>query len=185
MVKENSTLSGPIERLTRMVLRKMAVHENVTVGNRFRVGRGAIISSPHGLHVGNDVSIGPFSTIQVDGHISDFVLIGMFVQIVGRDDHAINEVGIPIAESTWVADRAPTARDRVTIGRDVWIGGHATVLGGVNIGEGALIGAGSVVTRDVPSYAIVAGNPARVLGMRFTEDEQRLHSATLNQRQIA
>jgi len=53
----------------------------------------------------------------------------------------------------------------ITIGDDVWIGGHATVCPGVTIGDEAVVGAGSVVSRDVPARAIVAGNPARVLRM--------------------
>lgn len=51
----------------------------------------------------------------------------------------------------------------ITIGDDVWIGGHATICPGVRIGDAAIIGAGAVVTRDVPAGTIVAGNPARVL----------------------
>ena len=49
------------------------------------------------------------------------------------------------------------------IGNDVWIGSNSTILGGVRIGDGAVIGAGAVVTKDVPPYSIVAGNPARVV----------------------
>ena len=55
------------------------------------------------------------------------------------------------------------------IGNDVWIGRSAIVLSGVNIGNGAVIGAGSVVTKDVPDYAIVAGNPAKLIRYRFDE----------------
>ncbi len=54
----------------------------------------------------------------------------------------------------------------VTIGRDVWLGYGAVVLAGVTIGDGAIIGAGAVVREDVPENAIVAGNPARVVGQR-------------------
>jgi maltose O-acetyltransferase len=50
----------------------------------------------------------------------------------------------------------------ITIGDDVWIGGHSTVLPGVKIGDGAVIAAGSVVTKDVEPCALVAGNPAKV-----------------------
>jgi Hexapeptide repeat of succinyl-transferase len=57
---------------------------------------------------------------------------------------------------------------RTTIGSDVWIGYRATILQGVTIGHGAVIGAGSVVTRDVPPYPIVAGSPVRV---RYRFDE--------------
>lgn len=53
------------------------------------------------------------------------------------------------------------------IGNDVWIGRSAIIVSGVNVGNGAVIGAGSVVTKDVPSYAIVAGNPAKLIRYRF------------------
>lgn len=59
---------------------------------------------------------------------------------------------------------------RVTIGHDAWIGRAAIVLPGRSIGNGAIVGAGAVVTRDVAPYTIVAGNPARVIRRRFTED---------------
>ena len=55
------------------------------------------------------------------------------------------------------------------IGDKAWIGGGAIILPGVSIGEGAVVGAGSVVTRDVPAYALVAGNPARVVRLRLPE----------------
>jgi virginiamycin A acetyltransferase len=64
----------------------------------------------------------------------------------------------------------PQARDTV-IGHDVWIGMEALVMPGVRIGHGAVVAARAVVTQDVPDYAIVAGNPARVVRRRFPEDE--------------
>jgi len=63
--------------------------------------------------------------------------------------------------------RAPA--HRVRIGHDVWIGRSAIVLPGVEIGNGAVVGAGSVVTKSVPPYAIVAGNPARLIRYRFDD----------------
>lgn len=60
--------------------------------------------------------------------------------------------------------------DGVIIGHDVWIGRSAIVLAGVTVGDGSVIGAGSVVTKDVPPYAIMAGNPARLIRYRFDEN---------------
>lgn len=57
----------------------------------------------------------------------------------------------------------------VTLGNDVWVGHGAVVLPGVSVGSGAAVGAGSIVTKDVPPFAIVVGNPARVLRLRFSE----------------
>lgn len=64
----------------------------------------------------------------------------------------------------------PRSRGDVRIGNDVWIGTEAMILSGVTIGDGAVIGARAVVARDVPPYAIVAGNPARVVRMRFGQE---------------
>jgi len=63
-----------------------------------------------------------------------------------------------------------TTRGDVIIGNDVWIGSDVIILSGVTVGDGAVIGAGSVVTADVEPYAIVAGNPARVLKKRFSDE---------------
>jgi phosphonate metabolism protein (transferase hexapeptide repeat family) len=61
------------------------------------------------------------------------------------------------------------AKDRVTIGPDVWIGHNAIIMPGVTIGTGAAIGSGAVVTKDVPSFSIVVGVPAQVLRLRFDQ----------------
>jgi len=62
-----------------------------------------------------------------------------------------------------------TSRGPVRIGHDVWVGYEALILSGVSIGNGAVIGARAVVTRDVPPYGIVAGNPARLIRRRFDD----------------
>ena len=63
-----------------------------------------------------------------------------------------------------------SGKRQIIIGNDVWIGTRATICAGVRIGNGAIVAAGSVVTRDVPPYAIVGGNPAKVIKYRFDED---------------
>jgi chloramphenicol O-acetyltransferase type B len=61
----------------------------------------------------------------------------------------------------------PRTRGDVTIGNDVWLGREAMVMSGVTIGDGAVVGARAVVTRDVPPYGVVAGNPASLVRLRF------------------
>lgn len=162
-----------------------AVRGNVTIGKRFRLGSGTVVRSLHHLQIGDDVSIGRNCTIEVSGRIGDHTLTAAGVAIVGRDDHAINEVGKSINASTWIGDRDATTRDEIWIGSDVWIGYGAIILSGVRIGNGAVIAAGAVVTKDVGDFAIVAGNPARVKGHRFQDDEQRHeHLASLSVREI-
>jgi acetyltransferase-like isoleucine patch superfamily enzyme len=65
----------------------------------------------------------------------------------------------------------PTEELPITIGDDVWLGASAIVLGGVSIGEGSVVGAGSVVTQDLPPYSIARGVPARVVGVRGGEQD--------------
>lgn len=73
--------------------------------------------------------------------------------------------GDPLANE----DGHPASKGPTIIGNDVYIGYQAIILSGVKVGDGAVIGAGSVVTQDVPDYAIVGGNPARVIKMRMTD----------------
>jgi len=68
-------------------------------------------------------------------------------------------------------DGTPFSRGDVTIGSDCWVCDGSVVLSGVTIGDGAVVGTHSVVTKDVPPYAIVAGNPARQVGQRFPDDQ--------------
>lgn len=153
---------------------------NVSIGPGFRAGSRSRINSLHGLTVGRNFSLGPGSLVEVDGEIGDFVLIARGVQIVGRLDHAIDIVGVPIVESEWVGDREKSCLDAVEIGHDVWIGAGVVVLGGVRIGEGAIIGGGAVVASDIPDYAIAVGNPARVVSYRFDSDaDRKSHSSAL------
>jgi len=182
-MRGRSALKGPVERLARQVLRRLAVGANVVAGPSLRVGRGAIVSAPHHLDIGHSVSIGPRSIVQVDGRIGDWVMIGMGVQIIGRDDHASDEVGVPFVLSTWVGDRPQRARDTVNIGRDVWVGGGSVIMSGVAIGEGSVIAAGSVVTKDIADFSIVAGTPAREIRRRFSNVEDEVaHRAALDAR---
>ena len=65
----------------------------------------------------------------------------------------------------------PTCKGDIIIGNDVWIGAKTTIFGGVKIGDGAVIGSCSVITKDVEPYSVVAGNPAKHIKYRFTEQQ--------------
>ncbi|PZE61654.1 acetyltransferase [Curtobacterium sp. MCPF17_001] len=135
---------------------------------------GSIIWAPTRLEIGNDVYVGKNCTLQFDGEIGDGVLIANNVGVVGRRDHDIRQIGVTIRRARWVGDsRALSSQTR--IGDDVWIGFGAIVLSGISIGRSSIVGAGALVTKDVPENSIVRGSPAVVVGRRFDEDEYREH----------
>jgi acetyltransferase-like isoleucine patch superfamily enzyme len=123
------------------------------------------------IHVGRNVDLGLRPTILAtlgEVRIGDNVMFGPDVTIRGGN-HRIDVVGMPM-----IAVAKEPGDDRfdrgVTIEDDVWVGTRAVILHGVTIGRGAVIGAGAVVTRSVPPYAVVAGVPARVLRLRWSVD---------------
>lgn len=178
-----SRLPRFLERPIRLLIQQLAVHGEVSVGDDLRLSFGSRIRSFHGLRIGNSVSVGAGSIIEVDGEIGDYCLIARHVQIVGKLDHDISTVGVPIALSTWIGERSPNEGDVVTIGRDVWVGANSIILGGIKIGEGSIVGAGSVVTKSLDPYSIAVGNPARLIGRRFDSEAARAaHSSALDRR---
>jgi len=101
---------------------------------------------------------GDISILLGGNHRTDWVSTYPFCAIDLFKEETINTTG------------HPATKGNVTIGNDVWVGMGATIMSGVTIGNGAVIAAQSVVTRDVPPYAIVAGNPARIKKYRFDDD---------------
>lgn len=107
------------------------------------------------IHLGRDVFLN-YGCVLLDVcpiHIGDMTQVGPCVQILTADhprDAATREAGLEFGKP-------------ITIGRNVWIGGGALILPGVRVGDDSVIGAGAVVTRDVPPGVTVAGNPARPL----------------------
>lgn len=125
------------------------------------------------LVLGHYSFIGYGCTIYPRVSIGDYVLIAPEVRIVGGD-HFIYRVGTPIIFS---------GRDKIyrtVIEDDVWIGTGAFIKAGVKIGVGSIVAAHSVVTKDVPPFSIVAGNPAVVKKSRFNLTDQSDHLKMLN-----
>lgn len=171
-------------RLKRAVLRRMAVRGNVSTGDNFHVGPGSTIWAPNTLFIGNDVYVGKFVTIEVDGSIGDGTMIANNVGVVGRHDHDIADIGNAVRHSRWVGDGHSDLALTTQVGADVWIGYGAIIMSGVSIGDHAVVAAGSVVTHDVPSNAIVAGVPATPKRTRFSAGELLQHRNQLEIRGI-
>jgi acetyltransferase-like isoleucine patch superfamily enzyme len=113
--------------------------------------------------VGRFCAIGARTAINPFNHPADWLSIHEFQY------HPRSFDWVPEWNEFERLERTPDMFERVTIGNDVWTGHNVNVLPGVNVGDGAIIGAGSVVTKDVPPFAIVAGAPARVKRLRFSE----------------
>jgi galactoside O-acetyltransferase len=140
---------------------------SMTIGPRFGLSEGCMLfcqDAERGsqLEIGADVGLNVGVMINADcgGRIviGDRVLIGPYT-VIRAANHRIDDAGAPILEQ---GHKSGT----IVIEDDVWLGAHVTVLPDVRIGRGAVIGAGSVVSRDVPALAIAAGAPAVVLRYR-------------------
>lgn len=131
----------------------------ITLGRRsYLEGSELLFSPPANILIGNYTSIADGTTFLVNvdhdkGSVANYTLFR-----IGE------EFSAPGNELDSFVNPAPR---QIVIGNDVWIGANATILGGVYIGNGAIIAAESVVVKDVPAYAVVGGNPARILKYRF------------------
>lgn len=114
---------------------------------------------PFDLVIGHNSGIGMYSKIGSKVTIGSNVMIAPECYIYTQN-HNFNRLDIPMCEQG-ISKAKP-----VIIGDDVWIGIRVTILSGVKIGQGAVIGAGSIVTKNVEPYSIVAGNPARIVKFR-------------------
>lgn len=177
-----NTLRGFARWVWQHLWRFYAVRDNVVLGHNVHIGIGSIVSAPRGLRIHDGVYIGKFCTVQCDGSIGRDTMIANNVGLVGRYDHDHRQLGTPIRKAAWIGDPDYSGAGRglqVVVEEDVWIGFGAIILTGVTIGRGAIVGAGSVVIRNVANYAVVAGNPAREVGRRFTKEEIVAHEAAM------
>ncbi|MDO8108509.1 DapH/DapD/GlmU-related protein [Isoptericola sp. b441] len=160
-------------------LRKLRNRVNIARKGLRHVPSTAYVHSS--ARVARDLVAGHFAFVGHHCDLAPRVIIGKYSMLAPRvavvgDDHVIDKAGVPIQFS----GRPPQHATR--IGDDVWIGYGATIIRGVTIGEGAVVAARAVVTKDVPPYEVWAGVPARRLRDRFTTDAARdAHAARLLQ----
>lgn len=133
-------------------------YRNIYAGDNVSLGlKPILIAELSEIHIGNHVMFGPEVVVVGGGHNTK--IIGRFM----TDIH----------EKTGNEDLGVIIED------DVWVGARAVILRGVCVGRGCIIGAGAVVTKSVPPYAIVGGNPARVLSFRWPVESILKHEALL------
>ena len=114
----------------------------LTIGTGTRIGSNCIVATDSSLELGNDV------------------LIGAYAYLCGGGSHDFDRKDVPILI------QGCTKRGGIVVGNGVWIGAHTTVLDGVSIGEGAIVGANSMVKEDLPPFSVSYGSPARVARYR-------------------
>ena len=130
---------------------------------------GKNVNIEHGAQFGFDTSIGDNSGIGINAILSPGITIGNDVMMgpycmMFTSNHAIGDRTTPM----W--KQGHEERRPIVIVNDIWIGARVTILPGVHVGDGSVIGAGAVVTKDVEPYSIVAGNPARKIGSRLRKE---------------
>lgn len=133
--------------------------QSLEIGGNSIIAAGAILRGH--VKIGSSTSVNPYA------HIAGKVTIGSGVRIAGAAavygfNHGFDRTDIPIYR------QAPTSKG-IRIGDGTWIGTNAVILDGCNVGAHCIVAAGAVVTKDVPDYAIVGGNPARILKQRKPE----------------
>ena len=134
-----------------------------------------------GVNLASDLKAGAYSYVGTNSElypnveIGDYTIIAGNVKIVGGD-HTFETPGLPII----FCDRG--CIDKTIIGKDVWIGTNSIIMTGVKIGDGAIVAAGSVVTKNIEPYSIVGGVPAKKLKMRFNEEQIKTHNEMLKKK---
>lgn len=149
-----SSITSPLSRQIRAWLTKgFAAY----CGKNVNIEHGAVVDS--GLHIGSNSGVGINCIFAGEVYIGDNVMMGPECVFLPHS-HKYDRLDIPMCEQGFDDPRP------IHIGDDVWIGTRVIFMPGVSIGSHCIIGAGAVVTKDVPDYAVVGGCPAKVIRMR-------------------
>jgi acetyltransferase-like isoleucine patch superfamily enzyme len=155
----------------RTSVQSLAPRDNLQIADHAHVeGEIYLLSSDSRCTIGHHTFIGPEARLWVLGTITigNFVHIAPRVDIFDNDSHSLDAAArrqdaVNVFERRQPIDYSVVPRSPVIIEDDAWIGTKSTIVKGVRIGRGAVVAAASVVTRDVPAFTLVGGNPAREL----------------------
>lgn len=128
-------------------------------GKNVNVEKNADFGTGKGIRIGNNSGLGVNCSVRGPLDIGENVMMGPDV-IIMTSIHNTTNVNVPMNQQGFLPNK------KVIIGNDVWIGARVIILPGVKIGNGVIIGAGGVVTKDIPDYAVVAGVPAKIIRYR-------------------
>jgi virginiamycin A acetyltransferase len=156
-IVQYSELSGGVTVGERCVLHKVVLQGNIKIGNNTTInGPGTEFHGVNSsIEIGNFCSIARHTAIQDHNHNVDCITTYFIKHNVFQEDSRKNDM---------------VSKGKIKIGNDVWIGTQTVILSGITIGDGAVIAANSVVTIDVPPYAIVGGTPAKIIKYRFDDE---------------
>lgn len=146
---------------------------NFTFGKNPYIGRLVYMYAKHSITIGDNFYIGKFSQIECDAEIGNNVIMANRVALVGKYDHHYQQLGVPIRLASKISDKDYTWKglnEKVIIYDDVWIGYGSIILSGLKIGQGSIIAAGSLVTKDVEPFSIYGGFPAKKIRNRFDNE---------------
>src|SRR3954452_16763401 len=152
--------TSPGGRIWRAVRRLVAAPVLASAGSDVNIEHGAYFGRGNRVHVGDRSGIGIRCQLHGPVMIGADVMMGPEVLVYALG-HAFADTTRPMILQGFIEPRPVVIED------DVWIGARAIILPSVRIGRGSVVGAGSVVTKDVPPYSVVGGNPARVIKSRI------------------
>jgi acetyltransferase-like isoleucine patch superfamily enzyme len=171
---EHDWFSLPVPDNVRLGARSWLHSSFAFAHYRSRAAIGVLIGDDTGLYAGTFFDLGPEAEVEIGNYCS---IVGAIFATNGRvviGDFALIAHEVILADTHWATPglRQPAAEQlraphqpviSIEIGANVWIGTQAIILGNVRIGEGAIIGAGTLVTQDVPPFTLCAGNPMRIV----------------------
>lgn len=146
-------------KLIQWIRRTSACNAFDYCGKNVNIERKADFGKGTGIKIGDNSGLGVNCSVRGPLDLGANIMMGPDVTIL-TSIHNTVRTDIPMNQQGFLPNQ------KVTIGDDVWIGTRAIILPGVSVGKGAIIGAGAVVTKDVPEYAVVAGVPAKVIKYR-------------------